>query len=319
MRASFRQTDTPWMLLIVVALSALVIVSLVRSNGSQGPVAGTVSIIGLVVAAATIVVRTWRRSIVFDEVGLTKRDMFTTEFVPWSAVDSISFAGDDMCTLRRVDTPRRIKFSARPAGDELPMAEAYLALQGDWKGRSVYARPYPRGSRRLVTYAFIGAVLAALTGALVWEDGRYDDDIYAARDRRDRYGHAVVTRVRVEGEDHAEGETTYTTFVTARLHLPDGHSVVVVAHRPGDVVDRYERGERITVVYDAVNPKDADFADHPTRNAQASSVRVRTITGLVFLIGGIVGLVGFGAAIGRDWTRRLRTAEPQARLVSSRL
>jgi hypothetical protein len=165
---------------------------------------------------------------------------------------------------------------------------------------------YPRSGRDHVRLVLLASIAAILIGVPVWIEANTDGERNAARAARERRGRAVVTDVWVEKDDSGEGEPEFTTFVDALLRLDDRRLVDIELHRPDDVSSGYTEEQSISVVYDAAVPRDADFADGPTRHAQADSVSMRKQNGPLLLCLGLLGAGLAGTAMGRDWRRRLR-------------
>jgi hypothetical protein len=261
---------------------------------------------GLVVCGTVLVVRCRRRGVVVDDTGITGRAACATWFVAWPSIKALRFAGDNGCAIERIGGGDPITIAVHPAHDQPTLRQAC----GEWRreDRDFVNLPqrYPQAGRDGLRVAFIASIIALLIGLPVWIGALRDADAYADRAARERSGVAVVSDVWVKETSDGEGDPDHTTYVVARLRLEDGRVYEIEVHRPDDVASDYEGEDPLPVVYDSAHPRDADFADRPTRQAQDDSVSLRTVTGPLFFFAGLLGVVVIGALMRHDWRGRLR-------------
>ena len=291
------------MAVAVVLVAGVFGVAMWTGSGEGGPVIGWITAPGAVILVAILVVRCLRRGVDVDDDGVTKRDPWATTFVPWCAVRDLEFRNEYDATFV-LDDRRRVFVSAPITRGAPSLREAYDDVRRRWSADMGRGNTYPRPGRRFVTLGFWIAALALVLGAGVWDDARFHADAYAARDRRERQGTAVVTHVSVGEHDGGEGDPSYKTHVEARLQIPEGRTVLIDLKRNGDYSDVYDEEDPVAVVYDRAHPRDADFADRPNRESDDDSVEVREVVGPIMLWAGLAGVVAFGIVIVVDWNRR---------------
>jgi len=286
-------------------------VSMWHSDGSQGPVLSWWTLPWALLLVGLLVVRCLRWGVTVDDIGLTMREPLTTTYVPWTSVAEIEFSSAFTAAIRLADG-RRVRVTVG-SSREPSLREVYSRVRERWAGVDVGARPYPRPGWRALSIGFIVSAVVVIGGGLVWEDAQYDGDVYAARDLRDRQATAVVARSWVTKQSGGEGGPTYTTYVKARLRVPDGSTVVLEVHRPGELGGVYHEEDPLPVVYDSAHPRDADFADRPNRDANDDSVAVRSTIGAPLYWAGALGVVAFGIVIAFEWFTPVRLTRRTSR------
>lgn len=272
-------------------------------DGEQGPVIGWVAVPTAAAFLALVVARSLVRGVVVDDDGITERGIWGTTFVPWNVVTAAEFDTRNRANFVLHDR-RRICVEAPELPGRLSLRGAYVQVRERWSDGMGRGAAYPGARGGAVTIGFIVSACAMVIGAVVWDDARFDTDRYAARDRRDRVSTVSVMRVHVDEQDHDDGDPTYTTHVIGWLRVPGRSSVRVDLHRAGDVARNFDVEDRVPVVYDPANPRDADFADRPNRRGEHDSAAMRSVTGPLLFGLGLVGVVSCGLAIGVEAVRR---------------
>lgn len=304
MRVAYRRRGRN--VLCAITTASVVVFTLLVLLAPTIPSAYRWAVPGVAIGGSVVVARYLRRAVVVDEVGITCRSGWSTEFVAWSSIKRLRFDGETGGHVEFVGGGDPMQVVVHPTADQPSFPDACAERIPEHRDFAGEPQRYPQQGRSWLRVAFIASALSLTIGLPVWLEARAEGDAYVARHARERDAVAVISQVWVEEGSDGEGNADHTTFVTAHLRLDTGRVYEIEVHRPGDLVSHYDEEDPLPVVYDSSHPSDADFADRPTRRAQHSSVALRKTTGPLFFFAGVIGVFGVGSVMVYDWRRRTR-------------
>jgi hypothetical protein len=282
--------------LAFVAAGAVAVVPFVRLAGELSFAALVAAII---VVAALVIVRALRRGVVVTRDGVVVRSLRRTRTVPWAAVEVHSSGSPGRWT----------KSSCRVAGLRVPGTRAQWGAirrtvdPNAPKGAYGWASALPDRETFGPHHVVMLAAAALLAGQMVAASGSLDAATNRARALRDVSTTAVVVSSWIE-TNHADDDAKYSTHSRVSFVLR-GRTVTTEIHRPGRM--RLPIEAELPIVYDAAHPRDADYADRPTRELDDAEAMALVYCGW---LGSVAGLVGLLVAGGLQLRRRVAATEP---------